>query len=364
MTDAHLVLVTGAAGFIGATVVRQLVAAGVRVSGVDDLSAGDPARLEGLPSDLFTLVIGDSRDPELLDRLLAERPAAVLHLAGRVGVRRVLADPVLCESENLSSGEALGLALRRAARAGIAPRIVAASTSEVYAESSAPLGEESATRPLNAEGRWRYAASKRACEDILDQAARDVRKLVPGAPLPIHLRFFNVVGPGQDGSTGMVLPRFVEAARRGDPLEIHGTGKSVRTFAHVEAVARDVSLLTLPALARDPGGRAALLATSGPLNVGGDARATVEELARLVASEARQRTGFVSSLEYVDPRRTVAANFAEVAHRVPDLGRAQSLGLVASPWSLEAIVRDVVERHVAPRPATVLGDLLCASPAS
>ena len=128
MTDAPLVLVTGAAGFVGAATVRRLLDVGARVVGVDDLSAGDTARLEDLPRERFTLHHADCRDAALLDRLLARRPAAVLHLAGRVGVRRVLADPELCERENLSVGEALGDALVRAARDGVVPAVAAAST--------------------------------------------------------------------------------------------------------------------------------------------------------------------------------------------------------------------------------------------
>ncbi|MEM1450773.1 MAG: NAD-dependent epimerase/dehydratase family protein [Planctomycetota bacterium] len=352
MTDAKLALVTGAAGFIGAAVTRRLVGLGARVIGVDDLSAGDPERLEGLPGDLFRSIEGDCTDAELLDDLLAERPAAVLHLAGRVGVRRVLDDPELCEAENLAAGAALGAALRRAAEAGRAvPRVLAASTSEVYADAAVPLAETSTLRPTRATGRWRYAASKRACEEVLDDAVREVRRIDASVREPLHLRFFNVVGPGQDGSTGMVLPRFVEAALGGAPLEIHGAGASVRTFAHVDAVAEDLAALTLPDLAAPEQRRAALTGASGPLNLGGTASATAIQLARTVAAAARARTGRVSALLHVDPRRAVSANFVEVAFRVPDLARARGLGLVAEPWTLDAIVEDALERHVAPRPA-------------
>ncbi|MEM9381191.1 MAG: NAD-dependent epimerase/dehydratase family protein [Planctomycetota bacterium] len=364
MTDAKLVLVTGAAGFIGAAVTRRLVGLGARVVGVDDLSAGDPARLGGLPAERFRWVEGDCRDGGLLDGLLSERPAAVLHLAGRVGVRRVLDDPELCEVENLAIGAALGASLRRAAERGVpAPRVLAASTSEVYADAAAPLSESSSLRSTRARGRWRYAASKRACEEELDDALHAVRRIDPGARDPLHLRFFNVVGPGQDGSTGMVLPRFVEAALGGAPLQVHGAGASVRTFAHVDAVADDLAALALPDRVTAAGPRRdALREATGPLNLGGTASATAIQLARTVAAAARARTGRDCALVHVDPRRAVSANFVEVAFRVPDLARARALGLVAAPWSLDEIVEDALERHVAPRPAR--RQQRCASPAS
>ncbi|MEM9803463.1 MAG: SDR family NAD(P)-dependent oxidoreductase, partial [Planctomycetota bacterium] len=125
MSDAPEVLVTGAAGFIGAAVCRRLVALGARVVGVDDLSAGDPARVADLAGSSFDLVVADVRDESLLDGLLAREPRAVLHLAGHVGVRRVLADPEQCEAENLALGRSLADAVARCDRV---PRLVAAST--------------------------------------------------------------------------------------------------------------------------------------------------------------------------------------------------------------------------------------------
>lgn len=348
------ILVTGAAGFIGAEVCAVLTRAGCRVLGVDDLSAGEAGRLGDLPDDLFELVVGDVRDRALMGALFAERPRAVLHLAARVGVRTVLEDPMGCERENLEGVHVLAEQLRDASGSGCAPRVVAASTSEVYAESSAPLGESAPLRPARAEGRWRYAASKRRAEEILDDARLSRR--------PLHLRFFNVVGPGQDASSGMVLPRFVEAAREGRPLEVYGSGAQVRTFAHVDAVARDIAALVAPETLA-PSCAGILGEASGALNVGGTARTTIAALADLVV-----RLGESSSeVQRRDPRRAVSANFEEVQQRVPDLARARSLGLASSalgsePWSLEALVEDTLRRHRSV--GAVATESVCASRAS
>ena len=364
------VLITGAAGLIGASVARVLVGAGVRVTGLDDLSAGRRDRLAALETkgSLFQFLQGDVRDREqLLATLLGSRASdaaqpvdSVLHLAGRVGVRRVLQDPAGCEVENLDGARSLAAAVRHAQGRGLAIRVVAASTSEVYAESSQPLSESSRLRPAEAEGRWRYAASKRVAEDVIDQVIENA----------IHLRFFNVVGPSQDAASGMVLPRFIEAARHGEALRIHGRGRQVRTFAHVDAIAQDVAMLAAPLAfagsARAAASRAA--AFHGALNVGGMARATIKELAQCVVREVALQTGrSPAPTEFVDPSVDVAKNFEDVHHRVPDLSRLRALGLGnlqlvpgqrgSSPWDLEDIVRDTVQRHGA-------GVLPCELPVS
>jgi UDP-glucose 4-epimerase len=164
----------------------------------------------------------------------------------------------------------------------------------------------------------------------------------------VHLRFFNVVGPGQDAVSGMVLPRFVEAALRGATLEVHGDGAQVRTFAHVDDVARDVAALAL--------GRSDHFA-GGPLNLGGTAHASVRALAELVAARAEHHGLPNPSITRVDPLRAVAPSFADVRHRVPDLARARGLGLAQRARSLAAIVDDMFARHdiAPPRPAPLVG---------
>ena len=349
MPDTPHVLITGAAGFIGASVARVLVEAGAKVTGMDDLSAGrldrlDPLlRTEARSQDRpFRFVEGDVRDRErLLGTILGDTESpvdSVLHLAGRVGVRRVLQDPLGCEEENLEGAKSLAAAVRIARGQGRSIRVVAASTSEVYAESSDPLSETSALRPVVAEGRWRYAASKRVAEEVID-------RVLDGA---VHLRFFNVVGPGQDAESGMVLPRFIEAARQGEALRIHGQGSQVRTFAHVDAVARDVAVLAAPRAFFSSDAAASF---QGPINVGGMARATIAELAEQVTRAVALHSGRDSAPhQFVDPSVDVAGNFEDVHHRVPDLRLLRTLGLAAerrgsAPWALEDIVRDAVQRH-------------------
>jgi len=354
------VLVTGAAGFIGAWVARRLARAGRRLVLVDDLSAGRPERLDwalaGAPPRARTaheFVLADVTRPGVLAEILerAGEVEAVLHLAARVGVRRVLCDPEACRRENLAGVREL-VAACAALPERARPRVYAASTSEVYAEKAGPLREGDPLReacgarsPSNT-GRWAYAASKLAGERALDAA-----DLWPAGKGPVHLRFFNITGPGQDADAGMVLPTFVEHALAGEPIPVHGDGRQVRTFAHVDEVAR--ALVCMLARGDVP---------AGAVNLGGRARTSIDGLAREVARGVQELAGPCVPIVRVDPRRHVGASFEEVRSREPALERAAALGLPLPRLGLRAIVRDTL----AAARETTLGTrrTACASPAS
>lgn len=326
--NSRSVLVTGGAGFIGARATALLLEAGARVIVADDLSAGDASRLPAHPRLSFRPL--DVSAPGSLCGLLGEQGDVdtIVHLAACVGVRRVLADPEGCWGAHLAMGREL-LAAVEARAPGSRPRLLAASSSEVYRDQHGPLAEGSPVRALGGRGRWAYAASKLAVEGLLDASAH----LWPAGLGPVHLRFFNVVGPGQDASSGMVLPTFVEQALAGRPLTVHGDGEQVRCFAHVDDVAADIVRL----VANDQ-------APAGPLNLGGDARATVAGLAAEVAAcIGPDRVQVLRT----DPLKTVSPRFEEVYQREPDLGRARSLGLAGAARDLHGIVVDTLERHPA-----------------
>lgn len=322
-SSAEAVLITGGAGFIGAALARALSARGRSVVVVDDESSGSFERLEGIAR-----VQRASASQAFAPVRLAE-VESVVHLAARVGVGPVVRDPEACRDHNLAVTRELVSALSRVPIER-RPRLFAASSSEVYASSSQPLREDDPLRATTDRGRWAYAAAKVACERMLDDA-----RLGDDERAPVHLRFFNVVGPGQDSAHGMVLPTFVEHALAGRPIPVHGDGRSVRTFAHVDDVAE-----TLCALVDHPrlGG--------GPLNIGGTARASVMEVAECVLALSKGRAGIV----HVDPRRTVGPAFEDVVWREPDLSRLRGLGLCVPSRTLESIVLDTLERHALLRP--------------
>ena len=323
------VLVTGGAGFIGAYVVACLLEKGAQVSVIDDLSTGS---LDRLPTDEgLRIVVGDMNEAGPWSEVWqGESPfTRILHLAGHVGVRRVLGDPDGCAESHRAMAQTLVETLN-AMEPVARPGLIAASSSEVYRASEESLSEDS--RVWNkadegwGQGRWAYAASKRLAEQGFEGVGPEV----------LNVRLFNVVGPGQNAESGMVLPRFVEAARLGEALHVYGSGKQVRTFGHVSCIAKDLSELRL---------RSDM--PTGVLNLGGTATTQIETLARTVLQEAGLGDEL---LRFVDPAVELGSTFEEVVHRIPNLDRARALGLVQSPWSLNEIVRDAWSRHGVPSP--------------
>ncbi len=316
------VLVTGGAGLIGAEVTRLLLGQGMRVVVADDLSAGGPLRLSGAQKEA-TLRQVDVAEPGVLRHLLEhEGPFdVVLHLAARVGVRAVLRDPEACRRQHQDACRELIVALGTVRPV---PRLVFSSSSEVYQASSAPLSETSALRPAGGEGRWAYASSKRWAEEEFVAAHARL-----GWPVePLILRFFNVIGPNQLAHSGMVVPTFVDCALRGLPLPVHGDGSQLRTFAHVTDVAEDVVRLVRGDVS-----------FGGTLNLGGSMACTMLELARCVLKQIGQSP---DSIEFVDPVGRLGRGFAEVHERIPDLGRARTLGLACSERQLDDVIREVI----------------------
>ncbi|GAA0351170.1 NAD-dependent epimerase/dehydratase family protein [Actinoallomurus spadix] len=215
------VVVTGGAGFIGGNLCRELSArTGVdQVVALDDLSTGRAENLEGSGAEL---VEGSILDQGLLADVLACADA-VVHLAARPSIPRSLAAPVASHAANATGTLLLLEACRRRS-----VHVVAASSSSVYGGTpDLPKHEDLPTRPLSP-----YGASKLAAEAYT---------LAYGASfgLPVlALRFFNVYGPLQaaDHAYAAVVPVFIDAALRDEPLTVHGDGLQTRDFTFVGTV--------------------------------------------------------------------------------------------------------------------------------
>lgn len=223
-----LVLVTGAAGFIGSHVTRSLLADGHTVVGLDDLSTGHRHNLpEGAAR--WRFVQGDVRDPDVC--VSATRDVhAVVHLAGRNSVPRSLADPRSAVEVNVMGG----FNLLEAARAEGVTRFVYASSSSVYGDDpSLPKVEAQRRQPLSP-----YAATKASFEHLARAWSSSWGLSTVG------LRFFNVFGPRQDpaGTYAAVVPRFVQAALDRQQPVIHGDGSFSRDFTYVDNVVHAVRL--------------------------------------------------------------------------------------------------------------------------
>ena len=163
---------------------------------------------------------------QVLDRLTSESEI-VVHLAAAVGVKLIVEDPVRTIQTNISGTEAV---LNTANRYGC--KVLIASTSEVYGKGvRVPFREnDDSLMGSTGQSRWAYATSK-AVDEFMGLAYN--RQF--GLPVVI-MRFFNTVGPRQTGHYGMVVPRFVRQALRGEPITVYGDGNQSRCFADVSDV--------------------------------------------------------------------------------------------------------------------------------
>jgi UDP-glucose 4-epimerase len=215
------VVVTGGAGFIGANLCRLMCDEGLDVVVFDDLSTGSKDNLVGLDVEF---VEGSILNPDAIASA-CRGAACIVHLAARPSVPRSLQDPLASNEVNVSGT----LRALEAARAeGI--HIIVASSSSIYgANPELPKRETLTPIPVSP-----YAVSKLAAEGYALAYQRCFA-------LPVLVfRFFNVFGPLQTSghAYAAVVPRFIDAALSGRPLEVHGDGRQTRDFTYVGTVAR------------------------------------------------------------------------------------------------------------------------------
>ncbi len=201
--------------------------------------------------------------------------------------------------------------------------VLLTSSSEVYGDGPVPFREGDPVRPGVTEGlRGGYACAKAMGEWLAFGHAQQA-----GLPVVVA-RLFNTVGPRQSGDHGMVLPRFVQQAIRGEPITVYGSGAQTRCFGHVAEVVR-----ALADLVHAPG------CAGRVFNVGSTVETTVGELAELV----KRVTGSASPIVQVPFDTVFPTGFVDPPRRLPCLDRLrQAIGWVPSA-SIESIVAELVE---------------------
>jgi UDP-glucose 4-epimerase len=321
-------LITGGAGFIGSHLAETLLERGHQVTVIDDLSTGKFENIRHLvdhPS--FRFAIDTITNPLVLDRLASECDI-VFHLAAAVGVMLIVDKPVQTIETNVMGTEAvLKAALRYRAK------VLIASTSEVYGKGNqSPFNEDDdIVLGPTSRSRWAYAASKMVDEFLALAYHRE-------KDLPVVIfRLFNTVGPRQTGRYGMVIPRFVRQALRGEAVTVFGDGMQTRCFLHVEdAVGAILALAECPQ------------AVGEVFNIGSTEEVSIIDLAkkiiRLVREDGQDSTelGEDGMIQFIPYDKAYAVGFEDMRKRVPDNSKIHAYTGWSPGYTLDQTLRDIV----------------------
>jgi UDP-glucose 4-epimerase len=309
------ILVLGGAGFIGSHLVERLLEDGKSVVVIDDLSTGSLANLAAAKSNprlkFVQSKISECRElPEL-----AAEAEFIFHLAATVGVELVVKSAL----HVLEAGYHETEILLRAAAKNRTPLLLT-STSEVYGKSAKPEfceDDDLLIGPPN-QSRWSYACSKLADEFLTLAYGREKN-------LPVIItRLFNTVGRRQTGRYGMVLPRFIAAAKKSEALRVFGDGRQTRCFCLVNDVVESLVRLQNCEKARGE-----------IVNVGGTEEVSIQELAKLVI----KTLGSKSKIEMVPYDKAYAPGFDDMRRRKPRVEKLERLVKFKPQTPLREIIR-------------------------
>jgi UDP-glucose 4-epimerase len=309
------ILITGGAGFIGSHLVERLLNDGKSVIVIDDFSTGSMDNLRTIKENPRLKII-QSKISECKDLAkLAAKSEFIFHLAATVGVELVVKSALNVLESNFCETQILF----HAAAKNSTP-VLLASTSEVYGKSAKEeFGEDDdlLIGPPN-QSRWSYACSKLTDEFFALACAREKN-------LPVIIcRLFNTVGPRQTGRYGMVLPRFIAAAKQNKPLRVFGDGRQTRCFCLVSDAVEALIRLKNCKPARGE-----------IFNIGGTEEISILELAKLVV----KTLGSKSKIEFIPYEKAYAPGFDDMRRRKP---RVEKLGRFLNfkpQTSLQEIIR-------------------------
>jgi len=302
-------LVTGAAGFIGSTLVDRLLADGHSVVGVDDLSSGNSVNIVGAERHgTYEFAKADIVDADLVGLVAETRPEVIFHLAAQISVSRSVDDSQFDSSVNVVGTVRLAEAARKA---GVRKIVHTSSGGSVYGTPPVyPTNEEVPINPASP-----YAASK-VCGEVYLNMFRNLYDLDCS-----HIAPANVYGPRQDphGEAGVVAI-FSKALLAGKPTKIFGDGTDTRDYVFVD----DVVDAFVRASGETGGGQR--------FNVGTGVETSTRQLHSAIAAAA----GAPDEPELHPPR------LGDLRRSCLDIGRAEAvLG-----WTPTVALKDGVARTV------------------
>ncbi|WP_341913824.1 NAD-dependent epimerase/dehydratase family protein [Ferrovibrio terrae] len=325
LEPGRTVLISGGAGFIGSHLAEALLARGIKVIVVDDLSSG---RVTNLPIGhrllRFTEArLGSPAGDSIFAAALAEADL-LYHLASPIGVLQAHAERYSMVHEMLATGLSVSDHCRR-----LRKPLVAISSSEIYGPGEdRPLREDDPCG-FDLASRWGYATGKFALEQLV--AGLVAEHGIPGW----IVRPFNIGGPRQRPETGLCIAAFAARIRQNKPLVIHGDGRQRRAFLHVADAVK--ALLLIPQAA-DLIGR--------PVNLGSDQAVAIRDLAERMITLLNHSKG----CEFHPYEEVFGNGFAPAGTRVPDISRLRNATGWQAEKPLDDVLRDCFDHLAVPVP--------------
>lgn len=312
-------LVTGGAGFIGSFLSEELVQRGDRVVILDNFSTSSPSNLKRVKN-TSQIIEGTILDQSLVSKLVSESDY-IVHLAAALGVFNIVNKPLESLKTNLNGSEIVLEAADKYKKP-----VLIASTSEIYGKNDkVPLNEEDDRvigHPLRS--RWSYSEAK-----AVDESLAYFYYLENKLPVRI-VRFFNTVGPRQVGNYGMVVPRFVSAALKNQPLQVYGNGDQIRCFCHVDDAVRALLLVM-----------DSYQAVGNVFNIGNNQQISILALAKKVI----EITGSRSEIVKIPYLEAYPEGFEDMQRRVPDISKIKNTLGWTPQIGLDQIIRDIAAFH-------------------
>jgi UDP-glucose 4-epimerase len=310
------VFITGGSGFIGSHLCDALLAEGKEVTILDNLSTGSEKNIAHLKGKI-QVNKGDIRDKELVEKLTKDADL-VLHMAAALGVDNILKNPIESISTNFYGSEiVLNAALK------FDKQIIIASTSEIYGKNPKQPLSETDDRVIGTPQklRWTYSDAK-ALEEATAYSLFITKNL-----RVTTVRFFNTVGPRQTGKYGMVLPRFIKAALKNEPIKIYGDGNQSRVFCHVFDAIKAIQSLAITEAG-----------IGEVFNVGGRGEVTILALANLIID----KTNSSSEITFTKYQDSYAVGFEDMVRRVPDISKIEKYTAWQPEITLPTIIQDMI----------------------
>ena len=317
--NLNKVLITGGAGFIGSNLIKKLLSQGTEsIYIIDDLSTGKLENIKTyIDSKKVTLINKRVEDCNELDSLLNGIDFC-FHLAAGVGVKYIMDNVSKALLTNIEGTHKIIESCKK----NNVP-ILITSTSEVYGVSNDPVWTEETKSLIGppTKLRWSYAASKLIDEFLALSEYND------GNLKPIIVRLFNIIGTNQLSEFGMVVPKFIEAALKNEPIVIHGKGEQTRSFTWVEDVVNYFCLLAEKELYGEI------------FNIGQTEEISIKNLADMIIKSTNSQ----SEIIYTPHNKVYGDKFEDPMRRTPSIEKIVKATGYEPNMSIPEMIKEIID---------------------